>query len=179
MLLAIYILSFLMRVAVGLPPGDLGGFEGRVNRSLGSADADVVIRQARRLLPILALLAVSCRSRDSCPEGMRALAERSTPGSSTWCKSPDGRAAQWMQVFDKTRQLECRYVDGQAHGVFRGMFTSGKQWIEGQYDHGRKEGLWRQWDTSGSLVAEGTYRSGRLVEGAPVGMAARCETATP
>ena len=50
---------------------------------------------------------------------------------------------------------------------------------QGSYRNGEKQGTWHQWDKTGSLVAEGEYRDGRFVQGAPVGMAARCEQMRP
>jgi hypothetical protein len=110
---------------------------------------------------------------------MRVVAERTAADSSVWCKSPDGRSAQWIEVIEGHRRQVCQYQGGIPEGPFRGYHPDGKRWIEGQFRNGAKHGAWHQWDKSGSLVAEGEYREGRLVEGAPVAMAAKCESKRP
>jgi hypothetical protein len=134
----------------------------------------------RRLIPIVALvLAAGCRRVEVCPGGMQVVEQRTVPDQSVWCKSPDGRIAQWSEVNNTAQRQVCQYEEGKAHGPFRAFHAGGARWIEGQFQHGAKHGAWHQWDKTGSLVAEGVYRDGRLVEGAPVAMAAKCEKLTP
>jgi antitoxin component YwqK of YwqJK toxin-antitoxin module len=110
---------------------------------------------------------------------MRVMADRSVANQSIWCKSEDGRIAQWTELKNGARHQVCQYQAGRPHGPFRAFHPGGARWIEGQFRSGAKEGAWRQWDKSGSLAAEGDYRGGRLVAGAPVAMAARCEETKP
>jgi hypothetical protein len=125
------------------------------------------------------LLAAGCRRFDPCPPRMRYAADKSTAGESIWCKSPDGKAAQWVELKEGRERQICKYVEGQPDGPFRAFHPGGARWIEGRFQGGYKHGHWSQWDKGGYLVAEGDYRQGRLVEGAPVAMAARCEQMKP
>jgi hypothetical protein len=125
------------------------------------------------------LLAASCRRTSLCPKGMQVVAGRSVSGESIWCKSPDGRTAQWIEFKDGARRQVCEYRAGQPDGPFLGLHPTGTHWIEGQFRDGAKSGAWHQWDKTGSLVAEGEYRGGRLIQGAPVAMAAKCEEMKP
>jgi hypothetical protein len=113
-----------------------------------------------------------------CPKEMHLVSSRSVEGQVVWCQSADGRAAQWIEVQGKAhlRRQVCEFHDHRPDGPFLAFHPDGKHWIEGAYSEGVKDGRWRQWDKSGSLVAEGDYRAGRLVSGAPVGIAAHCET---
>jgi hypothetical protein len=137
----------------------------------------------RRVILLALLLGAACGKRagiDACPPGMRVVAERSTPGKATWCKSADGRAAQWTEMHPSAeRRQVCLYQEGRPDGPFLAYHPGGKRWIEGAFTHGLKDGAWHQWHTDGSLVAEGEYRAGRLVAGAPVAIAARCEDNKP
>jgi hypothetical protein len=129
----------------------------------------------------LVALFVSCqRSAKVCPDGMSVWKGRTGPGQSLWCKSSDGHASAWIELHTPTdRRMICEYRQSVPEGPFRAFHRGGMHWIEGGYAHGLKEGHWRQWDKTGSLVAEGEYRDGRLIAGAPIGMAARCETIEP
>jgi hypothetical protein len=119
------------------------------------------------------------RSGARCPEGMSLASERGGPPVVRWCKSKGGTAvALELHADAKTRRMSCDYVGGKASGPFTAWHPDGKVWVQGQYEDGHKVGRWSQWNRDGMKVAEGEYRSGDLVQGAPVGMIARCEQGT-
>ena len=129
----------------------------------------------------LVVLGVSChRSPTLCPEGMQPWKGRSGPGLSIWCKGADGHAAAWIELYNaKEPRMICQYRQSVPDGPFRAFHPTSVPWIEGAYARGLKQGHWRQWDKTRSLVAEGEYREGRLIAGAPIGMAAKCESVEP
>jgi hypothetical protein len=131
-------------------------------------------------------MGVGCRptgERNVCPERMQLVKERSAPGKAIWCKSKDGKTARWYQYHPgdppQKRRQSCGYTDGKPDGKFAAWHPAGQPWIEGAYEKGIKVGTWTQWDKDGSKVAEGAYRSNKLVAGAPVAMAAICDTLKP
>jgi hypothetical protein len=132
-----------------------------------------------RVIALLALLAAGCRPSQLCPAGMQLVTGDAAGAQSFWCKSKDGRVAQWVEIREGHRRQVCLYENGQPHGPFLGYHPDGSRWIEGAFRDGVKEGAWNQWDKRGSPVADAEYRRGRLVGGAPVGMAARCEEMHP
>lgn len=139
-----------------------------------------LMRAVRLLAPILALIFVAgCRKVQLCPKGMDVVAQRTVADRSVWCKSPDGRTAQWIDVNNGVKRQVCEYHEGRAHGPFRAFYPEGTRWIEGQFQNGLKHGAWHQWDKGGSPSADGEYRAGLLVEGAPVASAAKCEQSNP
>jgi hypothetical protein len=118
-----------------------------------------------------------------CPDGLKLVRERSSAGKAIWCKSADGTTSRWIQYHDgkpptKARQ-SCPYKAGKVDGTVYLWHATGKPWIEGTYEAGNKAGVWTQWHADGTKVAEGMYRNGKLVAGAPVAMAALCETMKP
>lgn len=143
------------------------------------------MRNLRRDVLVLVTVAASVgfgceRGPRRCPEGMKVVAERSTPGKATWCKNGDGRLMRWVELYDeKARRQSCAYNSGLPEGSFQSWHRDGKPWVVGEYRRGRKVGKWTQWDKDGSKVAEGEYQDGTLVAGAPVGVVAACEKQQP
>jgi hypothetical protein len=137
-----------------------------------------VISRATGLL-VLLVLAAGCREADPCTKPLVLVANRSAAGESILCKTSDGRIAQWTSYKDGKPWEICRYRDGRPDGPFQALHPTGGRWIEGAYERGALSGRWSQWDKTGALVAEAEYREGRLIEGAPVGMAATCEKMKP
>jgi hypothetical protein len=139
-----------------------------------------VIPRGKALLLLFPLIvAAGCREADPCTKPLALVANRSASGESILCKTADGRIAQWTAYKDRKPWQVCRYKDGRPHGPFEALHPTGGRWIEGAYENGALAGHWRQWDKTGALVAEADYREGRLVEGAPVGMAATCQNMKP
>ena len=135
----------------------------------------------RLLVPMAALVFVAgCRKvQTMCPQGMDVIEQRTVTDRSLWCKSPDGRIAQWTEMSNGIKRQVCHYQEGRPHGPFRAYHPGGKRWIEGQYQDGLKQGAWHQWDKAGAPSADGEYRAGELVQGAPVAAAAKCEQSKP
>src|SRR5688572_15892935 len=120
------------------------------------------MRDLRRDVLVVVVLvgmgaALGCeRGPRMCPEGMQVVADRSTPGKATWCKSGDGRLMRWVELYDqKARRQSCAYNSGVSEGSFQSWHRDGKQWVVGEYRGGRKVGKWTQWDGNGTKVAEG------------------------
>jgi hypothetical protein len=131
------------------------------------------------LVAAAALAGGGCRG-SVCPEGMKLVDGRSQPGRFVTCQSRREATQQaWIELHEgrrhQRRQL-CNLIAGRAHGGYRAWHPGGGRWLEGQYQDGQKAGRWTQWAADGSKVAEGEYRSGSLVEGAPVGGPATCES---
>lgn len=136
----------------------------------------------RHLLPLVAmacLVFAACKRPGPrvCPEGMSLDGKQSKPGHFNWCRSKDGRRAQYIefQPDGKDRRQICEFRDGRPEGPFTAWFPDGKVWIAGQFAAGLPDGRWNQWDKAGLRVAEGEYRSGRFVAGAPVASTPICD----
>ena len=115
-----------------------------------------------------------------CPRGSRSTPSDRTPGASAFCQSRDDKSrAAWLELHDGTerRQL-CPFVGGRPAGLYQAWHPGGARRLEGHYDSGKKIGRWTQWAADGRKVADGEYRDGQLVEGAPVGFPATCESVT-
>jgi hypothetical protein len=141
-------------------------------------------RPARFPVMALALAALSAAlcapgcGRPVCPDGLRADPARSKAGETAFCRdASDPARAVWVQFYRGTerRQL-CPFTGGRPGGTYQAFHPGGARWLEGRYESGRKIGRWIQWGPDGRKVAEGEYREGQLVEGAPVGFPASCET---
>jgi hypothetical protein len=117
-------------------------------------------------------------ARRVCPEGTIADGKRSVAGKSAFCQSTaDPSRAVWVELYpDRTRRQLCPFAGGRPHGEYHAFHPDGARWLEGRYEAGQKVGRWTQWSPQGSKIAEGTYRDGQLIEGAPVGFPATCET---
>ncbi len=128
-------------------------------------------------------LALACQSQKSnyCADDMRLDRAKSTPGKAMWCRSTDGKTAQFVELHQdgKTKRQSCMYLEGKAEGSFTAWHPNGNTWIAGQFSLGRAVGHWTQWDKAQVKVAEGDYRDGRFIAGAPVASAAACERQTP
>lgn len=128
------------------------------------------------LLP-LALFA-AC-SKPVCPDGMAADDAKSRPGQVAFCRNrTDASRALWIQFYEGGggRRQACPFLAGRPGGLYQAWHKNGQHWLEGRYDSGLKAGRWAQWDESGKPVANGEYRDGALVQGAPVGAPAICES---
>ena len=143
-------------------------------------------RVAHRLTLALAValvgagLGASGCSKAPCPSGMRVDGKRSQPGINAYCVSAtDKTRTTYVQLHPNgaPRQI-CPFVSGRGAGPYQAFHPSGARWLEGRYDNGLKVGRWTQWAPDGRKVADGEYRAGTIVEGAPVGFPATCETIT-
>jgi len=140
----------------------------------------------RLVLPFLAIACLGlmgCQRPGSgvCPEGMSLANKQSKPGQFLWCRSRDGKRAQYIefQSGGKEKRQICDFREGRAEGPFSAWFPGGKVWIAGRFTAGHPDGRWTQWDKSGSRAAEGEYREGRFVAGAPVAGSAACDKLRP
>jgi hypothetical protein len=139
--------------------------------------------------PVYALLVVACvglvachrSGTNICPEGLSLDEKLSKPGQIVWCRSGDGKRAQYTEFHPdgKAKRQLCEYRDGQPEGAFSAWMPDGKIWISGQYAAGQPDGRWVQRDKDGQRVAEGEYRGGRFVAGAPVASTAVCQKRQP
>ena len=140
-----------------------------------------------RSAPQLTLLALALAAlivgtagcgRRVCPEGMRPDAKRSKAGVSVFCQSnSDASRAAWVQLYRRAEPRQvCPFIGGRPGGAYQAFHPGGARWLEGRYESGLKVGRWTQWAPDGHKVADGEYRAGQLVEGAPVGFPATCET---
>jgi hypothetical protein len=140
----------------------------------------------RRRLALAAALAIGVAlgtpgcDKPICPPGTRADAKRSKPGQNAFCVNPtDTRQAAFVDLHPNGAQRQvCPFVDGKPSGLYRAFHPGGERWLEGRYEDGLKVGRWTQWAADGRKVADGEYRAGLMVEGAPVGFPATCESVT-
>ena len=97
-----------------------------------------------------------------------------------FCVNPtDSHQAAFVELHPNGAQRQvCPFVDGQPSGLYRAFHPGGERWLEGRYENGLKVGRWTQWAADGRKVADGEYRAGLMVEGAPVGFPATCESVT-
>jgi hypothetical protein len=127
--------------------------------------------------PLLLGIATSgCRRPGSCPEGQEET--KVSSGDAYWCRDLAKKTGQYIQLHPGTRvwRQRCSFQDGVLQGPFEAAHPGGQRWVQGQYQGGRLSGRWVQWNPTGQKVAEGQYREGRLISGAPVAVAAICET---
>lgn len=134
------------------------------------------------LLPLWSLgllaataLAPSCRRSPICPSGHE---ETKLNPEAIWCHDRKAKTSVYIQLYPGTRQFRqrCQFAGGTPEGPFQAAHPGGQKWIDGGYEKGRLAGRWIQWDANGSKVAEGEYRDGRLVSGAPIAVAALCDS---
>jgi hypothetical protein len=127
----------------------------------------------------LALAGLGCGKR-LCPEGLDQDSKRSQPNKIVFCasKADPGRAL-WIQLWDNgQRRQVCPFLGGRPGGTYTAFHKTGGRWLEGRYGSGVKAGRWTQWSEDGQPVGNGEYRDGALIQGAPVGAPATCETVT-
>lgn len=131
-------------------------------------------------LALLPLALLGACSRSICPDGMSLDGGKSQPGRVAFCRSrADAGRTLWIQLADGgARRQACPFLAGRPAGLYQAWHKNGRLWLEGRYAGGLKVGRWAQWDESGKPVADGEYRDGALVQGAPVGAPATCETVT-
>jgi hypothetical protein len=121
-----------------------------------------------------------CRRPSACPAGHD---EKPGPqADSLWCHQRGSDKAVFLQRYPEAggriRQM-CRFTAGRPEGAFEGWHPNGKVWLKGSFLSGKPDGMWLQLDEQGQKVADGEYRDGRLVQGAPVAVAALCESVAP
>jgi hypothetical protein len=137
----------------------------------------------RAALVVAALLAGAGCGKSICPDGTTLDKQRSKPGASAFCQSTsDASRAVWIELSPggqrNARRQVCPFIGGRPGGAYVAYHPSGAHWLEGRYESGQKVGRWTQWSPDGKKVAEGEYRDGQLIEGAPVGFPATCESVT-
>ena len=127
-------------------------------------------------LALLGIAAAGCRRPGPCPPGQEET--RIAAAEAFWCREPGGKTSQYVQLHPGTRQARqrCSFHEGVLEGPFEASHPGGQRWVQGQYREGQLAGHWVQWNPTGQKVAEGEYREGRLISGAPVAVAAICET---
>ena len=123
------------------------------------------------------LAALACQKPRSVPPAKDEAVGRA---EAVWCRD---RARRKAIYYSSTRApARGRAVPSRA-ACWRGDFEAGTPTASagssGHYAEGKLEGKWQQWTRPGSKVADGEYREGRLVSGAPVAVAAICETPCP
>jgi hypothetical protein len=126
-----------------------------------------------------ALLGAGGCGKPICPTGMRLDSRRSKPGVNAFCESvTDKSRAAFIELHRDGggRRQVCPFVGGRPTGLYQAFHPDGGRWLEGRYENGVKVGRWTQWASDGRRVADGDYRDGQMVEGAPVGFPATCET---
>ena len=129
---------------------------------------------------LVVLGAAGC-AKSICPDGMTLDATRSKPGQSAFCQSASDKSrAAWIELSPggaPSQPLQiCPFLGGRPGGPYLAFHPSGARRLEGRYESGKKVGLWTQLAPDGRKVADGKYRDGQLIEGAPVGFQATCES---
>ncbi|HET6281541.1 MAG TPA: hypothetical protein VFH73_11250 [Polyangia bacterium] len=131
-----------------------------------------------RILALSAtLVLVGCAN--VCPDDMVLDRQRSKETRVAFCVShKDASRALWIEHYpsQKQRKQVCPFVGGRPGGVYQAWHTGGAKFLEGRYENGLKTGRWTQWSPDGSKVGDGEYRDGQLIQGAPVGTSANCES---
>lgn len=100
-----------------------------------------------------------------------------------WCQAEGGAQAEtlYLELHSKDGPIRqrCRFSEGRPDGPFEAFHKNGKTWITGKFSAGQVDGSWVQVDENGRQVAKGEYRQGRIVQGAPVAIAAVCPHVAP
>jgi hypothetical protein len=114
-----------------------------------------------------------------CPDDMVLDPQRSKETRIAFCVShKDASRALWIELHPSSKQRKqiCPFVGGRPGGLYQAWHTDGARFLEGRYENGLKVGRWTQWSADGAQVGDGEYRDGRLIQGAPVGTSATCES---
>jgi len=113
-----------------------------------------------------------------CPDDMVLDRQRSKETRIAFCVShKDPSRALWIELYpSKQRKQVCPFVGGRPGGIYQSWHAVGARFLEGRYENGLKVGRWMQWSAEGAQVGDGEYRDGRLIQGAPVGTSAACES---
>jgi hypothetical protein len=121
------------------------------------------------------LAGVACQKPTVCPVGYQ---ERAHGDAAVLCRARNSKELAYYQLHPGSRKKRqsCPFVDGVLQGEFQAWHPDGKSWLTGRYEEGKLAGHWQQWSETGSKVADGEYREGRLITGAPVAMAAICDS---
>ncbi len=121
---------------------------------------------------------IACQKPTVCPVGWD---ESAVGDQALWCRSPDGKEATYFQLHPGTRRKRqsCPFVGGVLQGEFQAWHPDGRSWLTGRFQDGALAGKWQQWSETGSKVADGEYRDGKLIVGAPVAIAAACDSIKP
>jgi hypothetical protein len=129
------------------------------------------------VIPVLGTAAAGCRRAGPCPAGTQEIR---SGDDAFWCRADkgSGKATLYVQLHPGSRQFRqrCSFLEGVLDGPFEAAHPGGQKWVQGRYQAGALAGKWVQWNPTGQKVAEGEYREGRLISGAPVAVAAICET---
>ena len=138
------------------------------------------LKHASPLIALLSLAFFAACSKPVCPPEMEPDTAKSQPGRVAFCRHRgDTGRTLWIQFYEGGgRRQACPFLAGRPGGLYQAWHKNGQRWLEGRYDGGLKSGRWAQWDETGRPVANGEYREGALVQGAPVGAPAICETIT-
>jgi hypothetical protein len=126
-----------------------------------------------------ASLELGCQKPTVCPQGFD---ERSDGDLAVWCRPRGGGTQSFYYVLhsgSRRKRQSCPFAGGALDGPFEAWHPEGGRMLQGQYQAGQLAGKWQQWSETGSKVADGEYRDGRLISGAPVAMAAVCDTIKP
>ena len=145
-----------------------------------TATAAPAARTTATLALGLLLLGAGGCGKEICPQGMRLDGKRSRPGVNAYCEGVGDRTrAAFIELHrGGGRRQVCPFAEGRPAGPYQAFHPDGSRWLEGRYENGHKAGRWTQWAPDGRKVADGEYRDGLMVEGAPVGFPASCETVT-
>ena len=116
----------------------------------------------------------ACQKPHVCPSGFK---EEAIGDQAVWCTGREAGQAVYYDLYPGTRRRKqgCPFARGALHGEFEGWHPDGKRWLAGHYQDGKLDGKWEQWNETGGIVAQAVYREGRLVQGAPVAVAAICD----
>lgn len=134
---------------------------------------------ARVVVLSATLIAVGC-GRRLCPDDMVHDRQRSRGAKIAFCLSR-GDASRSIRIehYDSKQPKEiCPFLGPRPGGDYQAWHRNGARFLEGRYENGVKAGRWTQWSPEGNKVGDGEYRDGQLIQGAPVGTPARCETVT-
>jgi hypothetical protein len=126
-----------------------------------------------------ASLELGCQKPTVCPVGFD---ERPVGDQAVWCRGRGAGAQSFYYLLHtgpRRKRQSCPFVGGTLEGPFEAWYPDGRSMLQGQYAGGQLAGKWQQWSETGSKVADGEYRDGRLISGAPVAMAAVCDTVKP
>jgi len=127
---------------------------------------------------VMVVAGATCQKPRLCPAGFK---EEPVGDQAVWCTGGPNGQAIYYDLYPGTRHRKqgCPFAGGALGGDFEGWHPDGKRWLLGRYRDGKLDGKWEQWSETGDKVADAVYSEGRLVQGAPVAVAAICERLRP